>query len=232
MTAPLHTPLDSAVHAEILRVLIDRGFAPTLDELAARLRTPSTEIVASLRRLEANHGVVLHPGSNELWVVHPFSTTPTLFWVAAGERGWWAPCAWCALGVAVLVGEPVRIRTVIGGDGEPCEIRYDHGQVTPADLLVHFPIPVARAWDNVHRHCACTLVFRDRRQIEAWSARHGIAHGEVQPIEKVAELAKVWYGGHLAPDWRKATPAEAAARFRSVGLTSALWQVPDGSRRF
>src|SRR5262249_57149373 len=33
-------------------------------------------------------------------------------------RGWWAPCIWCALGVAALVGEDVVIHSRIGGEAE------------------------------------------------------------------------------------------------------------------
>jgi hypothetical protein len=227
-----HRPLDSLVHAQILRTIIDRGFAPSAGELSSALHSSHTNVEASLRRLDANHGIVLHPSSSEVWIAHPFSTTPTLFWVVGRGRGWWAPCAWCALGIATLVGEPVVIRSNFGGDGEPFELRCEQGRMTPESYFVHFPVPIARAWENVHRHCACTLVFRDRESIDDWSRRHGIPRGEVQPITKVAELARAWYGRHLATDWRKITAAEAADIFRRVGLTSEHWRVSDGSQRF
>jgi hypothetical protein len=54
--------------------------------------------------LAEHHGVVLHPGSDEIWVAHPFSTAPTGFRVRAGSREWWANCAWCSLGVVEVAG--------------------------------------------------------------------------------------------------------------------------------
>lgn len=227
-----HRPFDSAVHRTLLAVWIERGVPPTLAELGATLDASSAEVRAALTRLEGNHGVVLHPGTHEVWLVHPFSTTPTLFHVAGSERGWWSPCIWCALGVAVLVPEPVRITTTLGGEAERCELTYDSGVVAPSGRVAHFPVPVARAWDNVHRHCACTLVFADLEAVDPWCERHGITRGEVLPLEQVAELARVWYGGHLAPDWRKPTASEARAKFESAGLTAPHWHVPPGDQRF
>jgi hypothetical protein len=174
----------------------------------------------------------LHPGSLEIWIAHPFSTTPTLFWVENSRRGWWAPCIWCALGVAWLVDGPSRIHTTIGGQTEQIVIDFAAGSVRPRDLLAHFPIPVARAWDNVHRHCACTLVFRSREQIAAWCTAQSIPQGEIVPVEKVSALARLWYGGHLEKDWVKATAKQAAQRFASVGLLGEHWRVPGADERF
>src|SRR5262245_52823839 len=102
-----HQPLDSLVHRTLLVSAIQRGFPFSYSELAVELRQPIESIAESLRRLESNHGVVLHPGTLEPWVAHPFSFTPTLFYVTAASQTWWAPCIWCALGVSTLVNQPV-----------------------------------------------------------------------------------------------------------------------------
>jgi hypothetical protein len=226
-----HQPLDGRIHAELIRSMIERGRPPVLGELWEALDTRPPELLQSLARLEANHGFVAHPGTLDAWVIHPFSTTPTLFWVENEVRGWWAPCILCALGVAELVDGPTRVSTKVGGETEPIEIRYD-GTVEPSGLLAHFPIKVRDAWANVHRHCASTLVFRTGDEIDAWCERHGVARGEVVPVEQVADLAKAWYGGHLDPGWVKPSAAEAQAVFESVGLTSDHWHVPGGDERF
>ena len=104
--------------------------------------------------------------------------------------------------------------------------------MTPADLVVHFPIPMVRAWDNVVYTCSTMLVFRDEAQVEAWSARHRIPRGDVQPVTKVLELAKRWYGEHLRPDWTKKTVAEAGAIFTELGFTHQIWSLPKQESRF
>src|SRR5579872_759698 len=92
----------SALHYEMIRALLDSGTCPKPPELARRLGLSSPQLEESLQRLADIHGVVLHPHVCEPWVIHPFSLTPTLNFVQASGRGWWAPCIWCALGVAVL----------------------------------------------------------------------------------------------------------------------------------
>lgn len=58
------------------------------------------------------------PITRRPWVIHPFSLSPTATWVQADQRGWWAPCIWCALGVAALVGQDVVVHCRIGAETE------------------------------------------------------------------------------------------------------------------
>ena len=53
--------LDSTVHHQLIRSLIDAGKIPNRQALAEKLSTPVAEIEASLRRLDSTHGLVLHP---------------------------------------------------------------------------------------------------------------------------------------------------------------------------
>lgn len=230
---PEDQALDGRVHAGVLAHIVERGHPPDVGTLAARLDTAEEAVRASLRRLDAGHGLVLHPGDEErVWVAHPFATTPTTFWVTDGRGGWWGNCAWCSLGVAALLDGPVTIATRLGGEDEPIEIRVRDGRVEPSDLFVHFSLPVARAWDNVHFYCATVLAFRSEADVDRWCARHGIPRGEAVPIQTVWELARAWYGGHLSEKWQKWTSSEAAAIFASVGLTGPFWEIPGGAERF
>ena len=68
-------PLESAVHRLHLMRMLARGFPATLAELVESTGRPEAEVRAAVTRLEANHGIVLHPGTIEPWVIHPFSTT-------------------------------------------------------------------------------------------------------------------------------------------------------------
>jgi hypothetical protein len=65
-----------------------------------------------------------------------------------------------------------------------------------------------------------------------WSARHRIPTGDVQPVSKVLELAKRWYGEHLRPDWKKKSTAEAQAIFADLGFTHPVWSLPSTHQRF
>jgi hypothetical protein len=47
-------------------------------------------------------------------------------------------------------------------------------------------------------------------------------------LEQQWQLAQRWFAGRHLPEWKRRTPAEAEAVFRSVGLTSEFWSLPSG----
>ncbi|HUB20618.1 MAG TPA: organomercurial lyase [Acidobacteriaceae bacterium] len=221
------------LHYEIIQGLIRDGACPTNLELADRFRATPADVDHLLGALAEMHGVVLHPQRASPWVVHPFSLTPTLNWIEGRSRSWWAPCIWCAFGVATLVGGDVRLHSRYGAESDPIIIPVRDGQ--PAGfqhILVHFAIRPARAWDNVHEHCSLVLPFRNADEIARWCSRHALPRGESVPLHQVAALANRWYGTHANYDWHKWSVAEAQEIFRNAGLTSAFWNLENQDGRF
>jgi len=228
-----HSAAATRLHYELIRGLIDTGLCPTNADLARRLNLPVQAIEDQLRALAAIHGVVLHPHAPAPWVIHPFSVTPTLNWIEGPTHSWWAPCIWCALGVAVLIGGDLRIHSRYGAEGESVTIPVTNGRpIGSESLVVHFAIPPACAWDNVHQHCAMVLPFHSADEIPPWCDRHGLPQGQAVPLHQVAELATFWYGSHASPDWHKWTIPEAQAIFHRAGLTSAFWDLENKGGRF
>jgi Alkylmercury lyase len=223
----------SQLHYHLIRGLIERCVCPTNSELAQRLGMPTAGVEKLLSGLSDIHGVVLHPHVCEPWIVHPFSTTPTIAWIKGARGSWWAPCVWCALGVTVLVGGETQIHTRLGGEAEPLTIPVTQGQpVGSNELWVHFAIPPARAWQNVHQHCSMVLAFRSPEEIQDWCVRHRLPHGEAVPLDQVASLARLWYGSHADSKWHKWTIAEAQEIFHQVGLRSEFWDLGSRSGKF
>lgn len=223
----------SRLHYHLIRGLVEECACPTNPELAHQLGVPTNQVEELLRGLSDIHGVVLHPHVCEPWVIHPFSITPTANWIEGPRGGWWAPCVWCALGVAVLVGGETRLHTRLAGESEPLAFPLADGK--PAafdDLWVHFAIPPAQAWRNVHQHCSLVLPFRSPEGISAWCERHRLPHGEAVPLPKVALLARLWYGAHADRNWHKWTVAEAQGIFRHAGLDSQFWDLGARSGKF
>jgi hypothetical protein len=64
------------------------------------------------------------------------------------------------------------------------------------NIVMHFAVPLRRAWDNVHHYCATVLPFRSEGDIDAWSRRHAIPKGAVVPIVQVAELGQRFLGSN------------------------------------
>ncbi|HJW43669.1 MAG TPA: alkylmercury lyase family protein [Geothrix sp.] len=229
---PAHPLNLSTLHQAILEHLVDQGTAPTLGTLASRFATCEETVARKLLDLQAEHGVVLHPGTTDIWVAHPFSTAPTLFSIEGGHGHRWSNCAWCSLGAAALLGGDVRITTTLGGESQRVVLEVSRGELQRDDLFVHFPVPMRRAWDNVIYTCSVMLLFESVPAVDAWCRRHGIPRGDVQPIHTVWEFAKAWYGNHLKADWTKWTAEEARALFRQFGLRGDTWELPGGGTRF
>jgi hypothetical protein len=224
--------MDGRVHHQVLTSFVQRGYAPTVDEIAAALSAPQGEVEQSLQRLHAGHGLVLQPGSHEIWLAHPFSSSPTAIWVAAGERGWWAPCMWCAAGIIALAAPTATLYARYAAEHEAATIEVEDGQSSASNLSVHFAIPPRHAWSNVSHWCATVLPFRGAPDVDAWSQRHRLPRGAVVPWSQVLALGRSWYGKHLDEAWRKWTLREAQGIFEGAGLRGPFWQLPESEAPF
>jgi hypothetical protein len=222
----------SRLHFEILDFIAKHCRAPSHEHLSERLSCDTNRVESLLTELADEHGVVLHPGSTEIWAIHPFSMAPSSFSVRAGSKSWWGCCAWCALGVVSLLDEDCVITTTLGAEDEQAHVWIRDGAIVEDHFVVHFPVPMARAWDNVVYACSVMLLFRSGEEVREWCERRGIAMGDVQPIQKVLELARAWYGDYLSPDWRKRSVDEARALFEGLGLHGPTWELPSSSGRF
>lgn len=222
------SPRSNSANDSIIAV----GYAPTSEQLSETFGVSRSTVVESLGLLHEYHGVVLHPHNAEVWVIHPFSLAPTNFYVRSARGAWWGNCAWCPLGVAALLNEDVTITTTIGGQDTQVTLHIRDGQLNRDDLFIHFPIPMRNAWKNVIYTCSTMLVFEHTEQVHAWSHRHGIPVGDIQPVATIWSFAQRWYGNHLDPNWKKWTSAEAKAMFTTFGLTSDIWSLEAKATRF
>ena len=91
---------------------------------------------------------------------------------------------------------------------------------------------MVKAWDNVTYTCSTMLMFESESDIENWCDRHGMDKGDVQPISKIWEFSKIWYGNHLNAEWVKWTVDEAREIFERFGLTNPVWDMPSSEGRF
>jgi len=223
---------NSNLHYTILKGIIDKGFAPEVEELSKTLNAETEEIIKGLYDLQEYHGVVLHPNEPKVWVIHPFSLAPTNFYVQSKKGEWWGNCAWCSLGVAALVGGDVKIVTSIGAETRQLEINICNGELQEKSYFIHFPIPMKNAWDNVIYTCSNMLIFENEGQVNKWCEKHNISKGDIQPLEKIWNFSKKWYGDHLNKDWKKWTIDEAKQLFTEFELKGEIWDLGDSKERF
>lgn len=164
-------------------------------------------------------------------------------------KTWWGNCAWCSLGVAHLAGGTATIETRLGAIGDAITISIVDGELIQtdssssnssssssspitSDLVVHFPIPMKKCWDNVIHTCSVMCYFRNEAEVDAWCAERGVPKGDVVPIQQVWHFAKEWYGRHADADWTKWSLKEACDIFARHSLTSATWSLASDGGRF
>jgi hypothetical protein len=218
------------LHHVLVRYIIDTGHAPTLPQLSllAGLTEQRTEEV--LRALEQIHGVILVPNSQRIWSVHPFALNPTRFWVSNGIGGWWANCAWCSLGIGAALKQDVTIATSDGGESDALEFTIRRGRTNGTDLLMNFPYPPERWWENPFAPCVNILFFSSEARIESWRSRHGHPRGSFLHLDVANRLAELWFGDYSSPDWVRKTPERANAIFSELGLDRSFWKLPASFR--
>lgn len=222
----------SSLHETIISFFLEHLRPPTVREIASRFECDEADVRHGLRALAEYHGVVLHPNSDEIWVAHPFSAAPTTCVVRSGTRKWWGNCAWCSLGLAHLAGGTATVETRVGALDEHATIRIENGKLIDTDFVVHFPIPMRRAWDNVIYTCSVMLLFRNEAQVDDWCIERGIPKGDVRPIEQVWTFAAEWYARHADADWTKWSAREATEMFSRHNLTGPIWMLTAETARF
>ena len=113
-------------------------------------RPAPDDVADAYRRLHDAHALVLQPGTTEIRMLNPFSVAETPHRVEAGDRSWFANCAWDALGIPAVLHTDGSIHSACPDCGEPLELEVRDGAlVRGAELLVHFVVPARHWWDDI-----------------------------------------------------------------------------------
>ena len=131
------------------RMFVERGRAPTADEVAGRAGQAPATVHAAWHELHDAHALVLSPGTGELRMLNPFSAVPTAYRVHAADRWWYANCAWDALGICAALDTDGRIETSCPDCGEPLTLVVADQRVDDEPLLFHCLVPAARWWEDI-----------------------------------------------------------------------------------
>lgn len=214
---------DQDLRGLLARAIAELGHAPSLSELAGRAGIAVGEAEAALRRLHEGHALILHPNRCEPWVVHPFALSPGSCWVETAERGYWANCLYCALGIAAALKAGTRITTRLGGEARTALYRVEGGRLLDTDGVFHLSTPARHWWDNVIHACSSFQPFASEAEIDPWCRRHALPRGHVMTMEALWRFASDWYGNCLDQPWRKRSVQEVRALFDAHGLTGEFW---------
>ena len=214
---------DQDLRGLLTRAIAARGYAPSSAELAHEAGLTPDEVEQGLRRLHQAHALLLHPHRCEPWAVHPFALSPGSCWVETPERGYWANCLYCALGIAAALKTDARVTTRLGGEARTACYRVERGRLLDSEGVFHLSTPARFWWDNVIHACATFQPFASPGEVDPWCERHALQRGHVMSLTALWSFASDWYGGYLGEPWRKRSPDEVRALFDVHGLTGDFW---------
>jgi hypothetical protein len=150
---------------------------PDVDETARHFNIPAEEAGEIYKDLHNRHAFFLEPGTLTVRMAWPFSAIPTDFKVQADGKTYYANCAWDMLGIPVVLQTNAVLEAVCTESNESAHLEVRDGQITnlvatrgarrhegslpPTSetlrpfgaqsdiLLIHFPLPFARWYDDL-----------------------------------------------------------------------------------
>ena len=127
----------------------DTAHAPSVDETARHFNVNVGEAGELYKELHNRHALFLEPDTLTIRMANPFSGIPTDFKVHANGKTYFANCAWDMLGIPAALHCDAVIEAVFTESNEPIQLGIWDGKVTNGELLVNFPLPFARWYDDL-----------------------------------------------------------------------------------
>jgi hypothetical protein len=139
------------VRAFVYNYFAETTHAPSTEESARHFNISNEEADGIYKELSERHAFFLEPGTLAIRMANPFSAIPTDFKVHANGRTYFANCAWDMLGIPAALGCDATIDAVFTESNEKVKLEIKDGQVNinSVTLLVHFPLPFARWYDDL-----------------------------------------------------------------------------------
>ncbi len=143
------TPEDLGLRNETYGLLVRLGRAPSVLEVATAGGRTATAVVEGWRRLHEEHALVLNAQGDEIRMANPFSAVPTAYRVHAGQRWWYANCAWDAFGICAALHSDGRIESSCPDCSDPIVVEVEAQQPTDSSLVFHCLVPARLWWDDI-----------------------------------------------------------------------------------
>lgn len=127
----------------------DTTHAPSVDETAAHFNISTEEATEYYTELHNRHALFLDLESMTVRMANPFSGIPTDFKVHANGKTYFANCAWDMFGIPATLHTDAVIEAVCTESNDVVHLEIRDGQITNYELLVHYPLPFARWYDDL-----------------------------------------------------------------------------------
>ena len=137
------------VRAFIYNHFADTTHPPSVENTAKHFNIEIEDVGALYRELHSRHAFFLEPDTLTIRMANPFSGIPTDFKVHANGKTYYANCAWDMLGIPAALHSDAVIEAVCTESNDSVRLEINNGQIINYDLLIHFPLPFARWYDDL-----------------------------------------------------------------------------------
>lgn len=129
--------------------IADKTLPPNVEETAAHFNISTEEAGTYYKELHNRHALFLDLETLTIRMANPFSGIPTDFKVHANGKTYYANCAWDMLGIPAALHMDALIEAKFTESNESVQLEVKNGQITNYQLLVHFPLPFSRWYDDL-----------------------------------------------------------------------------------
>lgn len=140
---------DVQVKLAIYNHFAETGRRPSLDEIAARVKSDVEQVREAFQKLRGQRLLVLEEDGSSIRMAPPFSGVPTGHIVEAGGIQYFANCAWDSLGVIAALHKPGRVHSRCAQSGETFNLKVGLDGPEHSDWLFHCLVPAAKWWDDI-----------------------------------------------------------------------------------
>ena len=101
------------------------------------------------KELHNRHAFFLDLETLTIRMANPFSGIPTDFKIRANDKTYFANCAWDMIGIPAALHADAVIEAICTESNETVQLEVKEGRITNFQLLIHFPLPFARWYDDL-----------------------------------------------------------------------------------
>ena len=204
----------------------EHSTAPTLEETMQKFGLSREDAFAGFKQLQADHHILLVPGTQRILMANPYSAVTTPFRDYIGDKVYFANCAWDTVSMHVMIARATRIESYCHHCAEPITISLNDGKVVsslPRDPLIFLSMPVARWYDNLVNTCSNNMVyFASEDHMSQWLKENPL-EGESLSVENMVKVCQPLSKGRMELDWQRPPKEEVMAYWDSIGMTSDFW---------
>jgi hypothetical protein len=120
-----------------------------VDDIAARVGVPVSDVREIFGRLRAQRVLVLEADAESIRMAPPFSGVPTQHRVTAEGVTYYANCAWDALGIPAALHRPATVHSRCEQSLQPLELAVSDSGPESSDWLFHCVVPASKWWDDI-----------------------------------------------------------------------------------